>query len=148
MSMKKLILIVVGLITFSAATLLMSGPVLFRSPWHDSCCSQPSLVILNPIRARSVEDYADSVLAGMRGEPCERVVAGMAVTDERRRYVCEKQKEHPLISWELKDRHDEGQRSDLRYLIRYQGSEYTGQLWITVEKTGGGWQVISYAPIY
>jgi hypothetical protein len=146
--MKKIVLIVTVLIIFLGAAFALSRPVLFRSPFHDACCGQSTFVIFNPLRNREVENYADSVLSLMRDQPCERVVANMELDQKGRQYICEKQKEHPLVSWELKDRRDEGQQYRLFYHIRHKDSDYVGWLLIWIEKRNGEWQVTGYSAAY
>lgn len=146
--MKKTVLIITALIILSGAAFALSRPVLFRAPFRDACCGESTFVVLNPLRNRGVENYADSVLSIMRDEPCEQAVAKMALPRERRQYVCEKQKEHPLVSWELKDRRDEGRQHTLFYRIRYKDSDYVGWVWMSVGKEDGEWQVTNYAPVY
>jgi hypothetical protein len=146
--MKKKVLIITAVIILLSAAFALSRPVLFRSPFRDACCGESAFVVLNPLRKRDIENYADSILSLMRDKPCEQIVANMALDQERRQYVCEKQKEHPLISWELKDRRDEGQRYNLFYHIRYKDSDYVGWLWMSVEKKNGEWQITNYSPVY
>lgn len=144
--MKKKILIIAILVVLIGVAFALTKPVLLRSPFTDACCGESAFVVLNPLRNRDVESYADSVLVLMRDKPCEQVVANMALSQERRQYVCEKQKEHPLLSWELKDRYNEGQQHILVYHIRYKGSDYIGRLLMWIENRNGEWQVTGYSP--
>ncbi len=142
--MKKKVLILVAFVVLIGAAFTLTQPVLLRSPF--TCCGESTFVVFNPLRNRDVESYADSVLVLMRDNPCEQVVANMALSQERRQYVCEKEKEHPLVSWELKDRHNEGQQHILHYHIRYKGSDYVGRLLMWIENRNGEWQVTGYSP--
>ena len=54
-----------------------------------------------------------------------------------------------MIDWSLKNRTDEETRTRMYFEVKRKGaSKFDGQLWVTLELRGGGWQLVSYTCYY
>lgn len=126
-----------------------STPVLYRHILKGNPVKEPDFTIFNPFRDRSPERSAEAFLELMKASQCEQAMSVLPDTPEYRQEICEREKESPLMSWQLTNRNDEPQKVRMYYWVKRQTySGYQGQLWITVEKGGEQWQVTRYESWY
>ena len=130
-------------------------PVLARSEERDPLTRMPLSITLNPLRDRTVERTANDFVVQMRDGNCRKVLADWEKDYRKKRadFLCDSERQHPLISWNLVEWEDapplvilhyKGQR----YATAAQDSTYKDLFSVTVEKKDSGWAVTKYDSFY
>jgi predicted SnoaL-like aldol condensation-catalyzing enzyme len=130
-------------------------PVMARSEERDPLTNMPISITMNPLRDRTVERTANGFIAQMRDGNCRKVLAGWTKDYRKKRadFICDSEKQHPLISWNLVEWEDappliilhyKGQR----YSDTTQEATYKDLFSVTEEKKDAGWAVIKYDSFY
>lgn len=147
----------VMLLLVSLGTLIWlnnQGPVLYRSEEKDPLSNTPKSVIFNPLRDRSAEKAALSMIRAMRDGHCREVLAQWE-KDYRKKYaesICNSETEHPLVSWNLVD----WEEHPPLIILHYRGTRRNGptentyyreHFWVTVENRGE-WRATKYDAMY
>ena len=141
----------VGVMVVSGAAVLYvirSRSVLYRFVESGDPAHEPGFSIFNPFRDRVPEKCGESFLRLMQAGKCEDAVSSMPVEGEHRLYICEKEREHPLMSWRLKNRTDQAAIVRMFYWHWSIAAKRHGRLWVTVAKTDEGWRVVDYERHY
>jgi len=150
--MFKVLVLIIALLLAGVAYLFYqrSRPVLFRYSETGDPVKEPAFAIFNPFRDRAPEHGAEAFLDSMKAGQCEMAMSSVSGSSiERIRETCEREKNSPLVGWQLANRNDQSDNVRLYYRVNrpsYDG--YRGQLWITVQKTAGDWKVVKYECIY
>lgn len=131
------------------------GPVLSRSVDRDPLSGIPNSISLNPLRDRTSEHVAAKFIRSMRDGECETELAKWE-KDYRKKYarfICESEKSHPLMGWDLVEWED---TPPLR-ILHYSGTRlnepgkdatYKELFTVTMENKSGGWLVTKYDAMY
>jgi predicted SnoaL-like aldol condensation-catalyzing enzyme len=130
-------------------------PVLSRSEKRDPLTKIPISITMNPLRDRTVERTANAFVAEMRDGNCRKVLADWEKDYRKKRadFLCDSERQHPLISWNLVEWEDapplvilhyKGQR----YSSPAQDSTYKDLFSVTEEKKDAGWVVTKYDSFY
>jgi predicted SnoaL-like aldol condensation-catalyzing enzyme len=130
-------------------------PVLSRSEERDPLTKIPISITMNPLRDRTVERTANAFVAEMRDGNCRKVLADWEKDYRKKRadFLCDSERQHPLISWNLVEWEDapplvilhyKGQR----YSTPAQDSTYKDLFSVTEEKKDAGWVVTKYDSFY
>jgi len=136
---------VVVVFAFGVVT-LFSKSVLFKTPIADSHCDGSGFTFLNPFRSIEPETASENFLSLMKQGQCERAAENLPLEIRERR--CLKEKEYPLISWQLKERDDQGDKKvTLSYCYKGKGAESQERLWVVLEQRGS-WQVTDFWRVY
>ena len=130
------------------------GPVLYRSEDKDPLSGTPKSVIFNPLRDRSAEKAALSMIRAMRDGHCREVLTE-GEHDYRKKYaesICASEAQHPLLTWNLVDWEDQPPLTILHYRgTRRNGPDdpttYREHFWVTVENRGE-WKATKYDAMY
>jgi hypothetical protein len=133
----------------------MQPPVLARSEERDPLTKMPLSITLNPLRDRTIERTANEFVAQMRDGNCRKVLGDWEKDYRKKRaeFLCESERQHPLMSWTLVQWEDapplvilyyKGQR----YSTPGQDSTYKDLLSLTEEKRDTGWEVTKYDAFY
>ena len=127
--------------------LTRSRPVLLRIP-PDANIRPRYYCLLNPFRNRAPENVAEAYLNKLREGRVEVIspyVGGQ-------KYILEREKEWPVQSWRVGDRKDAANKSELMYWVKrgngYSKDGYEEAVYFTVVRSGGGWEIESFAAIY
>lgn len=131
-----------------ALYLMRSTSILYSSGASADPVGEPGFSIFNPFRDHSPERTAEAFLEGLRSGQCERVIAGLPVDQQYAQYICSKETEHHLTSWQLRNRHDEPGSVKMFYWHWRADADYHDRLWVIVEKHNEQWQVVNYECIY
>ena len=117
---------------------LATSSVVFRVPLiQDDHSGEPRFVLLNPFRNRGPEKAADQALLSIKNGHCkETVESALDMDPERRTHICGMFKDLGLADWELRNRKDSGNESELYYW-----HDGYPSLWVYVRKTAGTWKV-------
>jgi hypothetical protein len=135
--------------------LSMQPPVLARSEERDPLTRMPLSITLNPLRDRTIERTANEFVAQMRDGNCRKVLGDWEKDYRKKRaeFLCESERQHPLMSWTLVQWEDapplvilyyKGQR----YSTPGKDSTYKDLLSLTEEKRDTGWVVTKYDAFY
>jgi hypothetical protein len=130
-------------------------PILSRSEERDPLTKMPVSITMNPLRDRTVERTANAFAAQMRDGNCRQVLADWERDYRKKRadFLCDSERQHPLISWNLVEWEDapplvilhyKGQR----YATPGQDSTYKDLFSVTEEKKNAGWVVTKYDSFY
>jgi hypothetical protein len=130
-------------------------PVLSRSEERDPLTKMPISITMNPLRDRTVERTANDFAAQMRDGNCRQVLADWERDYRKKRadFLCDSERQHPLISWSLVEWEDappliilhyKGQR----YSTPEQDSTYKDLFSVTEEKRNADWVVTKYDSFY
>lgn len=139
------ILAAVGLISLY---LMRARAILYSDDGSADPVGESSFSIFNPFRDHSPERTAEAFLEALRLGQCVQVIARLAIDQSDAQYICSKETEHPLRSWQLRNRHDEPEKVKMFYWHWRANPDYHDRLWVTVEKHSGQWQVVNYECIY
>jgi hypothetical protein len=131
------------------------GPVLAKSEDHDPLSGVPNSISLNPLRDRSSEHAASQFIRAMRDGRCQDELAKWE-KDYRKKYaafICDSERQHPLVSWELVDWEDTPPLRILHYRGRRrnapdQNGTYKELFSVTLEQKDGDWAVTKYDAMY
>jgi hypothetical protein len=146
-----LVLIFLGYILW----LSNQGPVLARSEDHDPLTGLPVSIKMNPLRDRTIEHSANKFLRELRDGHCDDVLSNWE-HDYRKKYahfICDSEKQHPLLSWELA----EWESAPPLTILHYRGkrlnsptesSTYQELFTVTTENKDGQWVVTKYDAMY
>jgi hypothetical protein len=130
-------------------------PVLSKSEDRDPLSGVPNSISLNPLRDRESEKVASEFIRAMRDGKCTEELADWE-KDYRRKYarfICESERQHPLVSWQIVDWED---TPPLR-ILHYRGKRYNapGQketykelFSVTLDIRSGQWIVTKYDAMY
>ncbi|MEW6207542.1 MAG: hypothetical protein AB1631_04190 [Acidobacteriota bacterium] len=107
-------------------------------------------VIFNPLRNHGPEQCAARFLESLRDGKCEQSIGTLRDSSRRLETLCREENEHRLARWEMIDREDESEKIKLHFKVFRAGyRENTwGNAWVTVERSGQGWQVGDYEAWY
>jgi hypothetical protein len=131
------------------------GPVLARSEERDPLSGIPESISLNPLRDRSSEREAGKFIGAMRDGRCSEQLAKWQ-KDYRKKYaayICDSEKEHPLLAWRLVEWED----SPPLRILHYRGKRLDNQapkntyeelFSVTLDKRSGQWAVTKYDAMY
>jgi len=131
------------------------GPVLARSEDHDPLTGLPVSIKMNPLRDRTIEHSANKFLRELRDGRCDDVLSTWE-HDYRKKYahfICDSEKQHPLLSWELA----EWESAPPLTILHYRGNRlygsgkpgsYTELVTVTTENKNGEWVVTKYDAMY
>ena len=130
-------------------------PVLSRSEERDPLTKMPLSITMNPLRDRTVERTANAFVAQMRDGDCLKVLSDWEKDYRKKRadFLCDSERQHPLIAWNLMEWEDappliilhyKGQR----YSSPAQDSTYKDLFSVTEEKKDVGWVVTKYDSFY
>lgn len=149
---KALTMLVIScVVAASIATclfLIRSRSVLYRGDTRANPIGEPEFTIFNPFRDRQPEQVAETFLNALGSGSCLQAVSALPIDAAYREYICDKEKEYPLASWQIKNRTDEPNRVKLFYWCQYRGFEGQGRLWVTIDKAGERWVVTEYERYY
>ena len=133
------------------------GPVLARSDDHDPLTGLPLTIKMNPLRDRSTERAANRFLRDMRDGHCDDLLNNWE-HDYHKKYahfICNSEKQHPLLSWELVDWEDAPPFVILHYRGKRLSNAAPNQpgvdqdlFTLTMENKGGEWDVSKYDAMY
>ena len=131
------------------------GPVLARSEDHDPLTGLPVSIRMNPMRDRTIEHSANLFLRQLRDGHCDELLSKWE-HDYRRKYahfICDSEKQHPLLSWELAEWESAPPLTILHYhgKRQYGGGQpgtYQELFTVTAEKKNGEWVVTKYDAMY
>ena len=131
------------------------GPVLARSEDHDPLSGLPVSIKMNPLRDRTIEHSANLFLRELRDGHCDELLTKWE-HDYRKKYahfICDSEKQHPLLSWELAEWESAAPLTILHYhgKRQYGGGQpgtYQELFTITTEKKNGEWVVTKYDAMY
>lgn len=150
--MIKLILLAVSaiVVVFAGLYWSRSKAVLYR---FDMAAAKstggPSFSIFNPLRDRSPEQPAETLLEQIQTQGCVQAMTSLPLDQERRQYLYGMEENHRLISWRLADREETSNKIKMFYWVRrHPHKDFKGQLWVTVEKQGEQWKVVDYESWY
>ena len=140
-----LILLIGGSIGF--LFLARSHPVLLRIPPDDTIRPR-YYCLLNPFRDKGPEIVAASYLNQLRAGQVQSVSCCVG----ERKYVLEKEKEWPILSWRLGNRTDSAGSSDIVYWVK-RGNGYSErwreeEVHMTIVRAVNGWELRSFSAIY
>ncbi|MBS1792886.1 MAG: hypothetical protein JSS81_03470 [Acidobacteria bacterium] len=116
-------------------------PVAVRIRDLDSVRGNPAVLVLNPFRDRAPEAAAEEFLEKLRDGRCAEAVAGFPA--DRSEYICRKQAEYPLLSWQLIDLEPDG--SGVRISYRHNSRNSSEEMSVFLGKTGPNWKVTGFA---
>lgn len=131
------------------------GPVLARSEDRDPLSGLPVSIRMNPLRDRTIERSANKFLRELRDGRCDELLSTWE-HDYRKKYahfICDSEKQHPLISWELA----EWESAPPLTILHYHGTRQNGAgkpgtyqelFTVTSENEDGQWVVTKYDAIY
>ncbi|MCU1300626.1 MAG: hypothetical protein JWQ87_910 [Candidatus Sulfotelmatobacter sp.] len=131
------------------------GPVLARSEDHDSLTGLPVSIRMNPLRDRTIEHSANKFLRELRDGHCDELLS-VWEHDYRKKYahfICNSEKQHALISWELVEWESTPPLTILHYRGKrqYGGGQpgtYQELFTVTTENKDGQWLVTKYDAMY
>ena len=131
------------------------GPVLARSEDHDPLTGLPVSIRMNPLRDRTIEHSANVFLRQLRDGHCDELLSKWE-HDYRKKYahfICDSEKQHPLISWEIAEWESAPPLTILHYRgTRQNGGGKTGNyqelFTVTTEDKDGQWVVTKYDAMY
>ena len=129
-------------------------PVLARSEERDPLTKMPVSITLNPLRDRTVEDPPNEFVAQMRDGNCRKVLADWEKDYRKKRadFLCDSERQHPLISWNLVEWEDAPPLVILHYKGSVtqapQDSTYKDLFSVTVEKKDSGYAITKYDSFY
>jgi hypothetical protein len=132
-------------------------PVLSRSAERDPLTKLPLSITMNPFRDRTIERIANNFISEMRDGNCRQVLARWEKKKDYRKkradFLCDSERQHPLISWKLVEWEDappliilyyKGQR----YSSPGEESTYKDLFSVTLENKDGSWNVTKYDAFY
>jgi hypothetical protein len=132
------------------------GPVLARSQDHDPLTGLPVSIRMNPLRDRTIERSANKFLREMRDGHCDAVLSKWE-HDYREKYahfICDSEKQHPLLSWELAEWESAPPLTILHYRGKRSnspgrpGGTYQELFTVTTQNENGEWVVTKYDAMY
>ena len=131
------------------------GPVLARSEDHDPLTGLPVSIRMNPLRDRTIEHSANLFLRQLRDGHCDELLSAWE-HDYRKKYahfICDSEKQHPLLSWELAEWESVPPLTILHYRGKrqYGGGQpgtYKELFTVTTENKDGQWVVTKYDAMY
>lgn len=135
-------------VILAALYLVRARSVLYSSGATADPVGEPGFSIFNPFRDRRPERTADAFLEALKLGECVRVMGALPIDEQYAQYLCSKETEHHLESWQLRNRHDEPGKVKLFYWHWRADGDYHDRLWVTVEKHAGQWQVVNYECTY
>lgn len=110
---------------------------------------EPYWTILHPFRNRNPEHTADAFLEKIREGDFKRAFSTLDWTDKSKTETITRESEYHLISWRLINIEETHENLRLYYLVsRSPDTEGNAPVWVTVNKTNTGWQVIQYEAWY
>jgi hypothetical protein len=133
------------------------GPVLARSEDHDPLTGLPLTIKMNPLRDRSTERSANKFIREMRDGRCDELLNQWEHDYHKKyaHYICDSEKQHPLVSWELVDWEDAPPLIILHYRakrVSNAGPDRPGVdqdlFTLTMENKRGQWDVSKYDAMY
>jgi hypothetical protein len=133
------------------------GPVLARSEDHDPLTGLPLTIKMNPLRDRSTERSANKFIREMRDGHCDELLNQWEHDYHKKyaHYICDSEKQHPLVSWELVDWEDAPPLIILHYRakrVSNAGPDRPGVdqdlFTLTMENKRGQWDVSKYDAMY
>jgi predicted SnoaL-like aldol condensation-catalyzing enzyme len=130
-------------------------PVLSRSEERDPLTRMPITITMNPLRDRTIERTANTFIAEMRDGNCRKVLGDWEKDYRKKRadFLCDSERQHPLITWNLVEWEDapplvilhyKGQR----YSSATQDATYKDLFSVTEERKDAGWVVTKYDSFY
>ena len=127
-----------------------SNPVLYRYLLQGDPVGEPEFAIFNPFRDRSPERTAEAFLEHLRAGNCAEVITGLNNTPDYNQEICGRESNYPLVAWRLENRTGDAARVRMYYEVQRKTYRpaFQGQLWVTVERRGGNWQVSQYESWY
>jgi hypothetical protein len=148
------VLIVLGFLGY-IVWLSNQGPVLARSEEHDPLSGLPVSIRMNPLRDRTIEHIANKFLRELRDGRCDQLLSAWE-HDYRKKYaqfICDSEKQHPLLSWELAEWESAPPLTILHYQGKRQNSggkpgTYQELFTVTTENKDGQWVVTKYDAMY
>jgi hypothetical protein len=131
------------------------GPVLARSEDHDPLTGLPVSIRMNPLRDRTIEHSANKFLRELRDGRCDDLLSAWE-KDYHKKYahfICDSEKQHPLLSWELAEWESAPPLTILHYhgKRQYGGGQsgtYQELFTVTTENKDGQWVVTKYDAMY
>ena len=131
------------------------GPVLARSEDRDALTGLPVSIKMNPLRDRSVEHVANQFLREIRDGHCDDLLHKWE-HDYHKKYahfICDSEKQHPLLSWQLADWEDAPpliilHYRDVRHASPDQPGTDQGTFSLTLERQDGQLTVTKYDAMY
>lgn len=148
-AMAKVSVLIIALLVATAGYLYYqhSIPLLYRHSEPGDPVKEPTFAIFNPFRDRSPERSAEAFLAALKAGQCDVAMSFLSDRSvERIQEMCERDKEHPLVDWRLRNRSDQFDKVRIYFQVNRSGYDgYKGQSWVTVEKklTVGKWPTMS-----
>ena len=133
------------------------GPVLARSEDHDPLTGLPLSIKMNPLRDRTTERSANKFIREMRDGHCDELLNQWEHDYHKKyaHYICDSEKQHPLVSWELVDWEDAPPLIILHYRakrVSNAGPDRPGVdqdlFTLTMENKRGQWDVSKYDAMY
>jgi hypothetical protein len=151
MRSRRTAIIIVGVILVACGTwVLLSGPMLINLRTGPFSGHQ-EVIVLNPIRNRTPERYAASLLAEIQSPACQQAVTGLGILDQQKTEACYKQERDPIRApCKLIERSDKGTSSWLLFHCPYErATEARAEIGLTVEQVGRNQYLLrSYERIY
>ncbi len=139
----KITLSVIAFVVVSSLFLVFSGPILLS--FHTGpMVGDTEFVIFNPFRNRAPERSAEGFLEHLKTGRCEEVIGIIPGDEKAHKYICEREKQFPIVSWRLREIDAEGGIVSLLYRYRCEGRPDEDRLFIWVEKKNGNWIVANY----
>jgi hypothetical protein len=148
------IVALLGSILVAAAAILFimrSRPVLLAVHEPGDPVNEPVWTVLNPMRDRSPEQPVRELFQALRKRNYSRALSLMNSLDARAKRIIRDERDHPLEEWELVNRSDSPQRTDLFYVLRRAGDARTDSpVWVEVQKrpSSGVWMITDFQAWY
>ncbi|MCE5307628.1 MAG: hypothetical protein LLG20_08285 [Acidobacteriales bacterium] len=144
--MKKVVLgVIAGLLLTGMCALVIArkgSAILYRKQQPMTADGEPAVLVLNPLRDRGPEVAAERFLRQLREGNCREAISGMPGYSNTK--TCEHEEHSPLFSWDLRDRQDLQQKTELFYRCKADGGQSEGSLRVWVKRFGNRWAVADY----
>ena len=127
--------------------LLRSHPVLLRIR-PDNSISPRYYCLVNPFRDKGPEVVATTYLNRLSVGQADAVSCCVGES----KYILEKEKDFPIISWRLGNRKDSDEGSQLVYWVKrgngYADDGYEAEVHFSITKARSSWQLKSFSAVY
>jgi hypothetical protein len=128
----------------TALYVMRTHSIVYKSSAIPDGTGEPEFCVFNPFRDRDPEEACENFLTSLKEQRCEESVAKLPLTEDQRRYTCEKEMEHPLEYWRLESRNDSPDKTRLFYWHWRTDHDSHELLWMTAERQHDRWQVTDY----
>ena len=126
------IVFILAMLLATALYLMRAHSVLYGGSAIPDGTGEPKFCVFNPFRDRDPEEACEVFLNSLKQQHCEESVAKLPLTEDQRRYTCEKEMEHLLEYWRLKNREDSPDKTRLFYWHWPTDNDSHERLWMTV----------------